>query len=76
MRNGGVVEIAHLLGRTAFEADGATVGKARGFAVDWLGHAKGAAVVPVEEPRVAAARLVAQRLTCAERAEHRVVETF
>ena len=76
MGHSGVVEDLDLFGRVALEADGAAIGTGRGFAIDGFADAEGAAIVTVEEPRVACARLVAVRLARPERAQHRVVKAL
>ena len=69
-----VVKRLDLLGRVALEANRAAIGDRRRFAVDGLGDAEEAAVVPVEEAGVPGGARVADRLACAEQAEHGVVE--
>src|SRR5450830_296299 len=59
--DGDLMELFDLFGRAALEADGAAVGAAGSFAVDGLAHAKGAAVVAVEQALVAAGRRVLER---------------
>lgn len=76
MCNGGIVKLANLLRRFALESDGAAIGGAGLLSVDWLGDAKGASFVPVEEPRVARTRLVSQRLASAKYAEYGVIKLF
>jgi hypothetical protein len=63
-----------LFGRLALEGNGASICDAGLLTVYRLGNAKSAAVLPVEEPGVARARLIAQWFARSERAEHSVVE--
>jgi hypothetical protein len=70
------VERANLLGRVAFESNGATVRACRNFVVDRLSHAKGASVVPIEETRMSRLGFVSQRLSRAKRAEYSVIEAL
>jgi len=46
------VELLHLFGRAALEAEGGAVGDGGGFAVDRLGDAEGAALVAVKQALV------------------------
>ena len=70
----GNMELLHLFRRVALECNRAAIGEGCLFAVDRLGEAERAAVVPVEQPHVARGRLVAHRFANTDRPEHCIVE--
>ncbi len=57
MCNGSVVKFTNLLGRVAFEGDGATVGESRWLVVYRFADAECAAVVTVKQPGVPGIRI-------------------
>ena len=72
-----IMESLHLLGGVALESDGAAVGHAGGLAVDRFGNAKRAAVVAIEQARVAGrGDAVIGLVFESERAKHRIVKGF
>ena len=71
-----VVEGLQLLRRAALERDRAAVGRGGWLAVDGLGDAEAAAVVPVEQAGLPGGVHVAHGLAGTEHAEHGVVEAL
>lgn len=69
-----IVKRLDLLGGVALETNRATVADGRFLTVDGLGDTEQAAIVAVEPTGVPGRRHVAQRLACAEYAEHGIVE--
>jgi len=71
-----IVKRLDLLGGVALETNRAAVADGRFLTVDRLGYTEQAAVVAVEQTRVPGRRHIAQRLACAEYAEHGIVEAL
>src|SRR3546814_464978 len=69
-----IVKRLDLLGRVALETNRAAIADGSFLAVDGLGDTEQAAVMAVEQTRVPGWRHIAQRLACAEYAEHGIVK--
>ena len=76
MRDGRVVEGLQLLSGLTLEADRAAVGVSGRLAVDRLADSEGAAVVAVEQARLAGPVHVAHSLSRAQHAEHGVIKAL
>ena len=76
MRNGGVMELLHLSWRTAFEPDSSSVGEGCRFAVDWLAHAEGTAIMSIEQANLPGDVLIPNWLTCSKNGQHGVIEVL
>jgi hypothetical protein len=74
VRNRRIVELVHLLGRTALETYRGTVGGRCCLAIDWFADAESSALASVEKPSVPSARHVAERLSDSKYTEHGVIE--
>jgi hypothetical protein len=76
MSNGCVMELLHLLWRSALESDRASIGEGCGLTVDWFADAKRPAIVPIEQARLPRVVLISQRFSCPEYAEQGVIEAL
>src|SRR3954467_6438821 len=76
MRYCSVMELLHLRWRAALESDSASVGEARRFAADWLAHAKGTPLVPVEQAGLTGGVLIPKWLARSQNGQHRVIEAL
>ncbi len=75
VRNGNIMELPHLLGRTALEPNGATVGEGSDLTVYGLADAERSTIVPIEKPGLTCARRVLHHLTCPKHAKDSVIKT-
>jgi len=76
VRNGNIMELPHLLWRTALEPNGPTVGEGCRFTVYGFTDAERSTIVPIEEPSVTGACHILHRLTCPKYAKHSVIEVL
>ena len=74
MRHSGVMELLHLLGRFAREADRAAVGEGCWLTVDRFTDTEGVAVMPVKESALPRTCVVAKRCPGAEHAQHGIIK--
>ncbi len=70
------MEVLHLRWRAALEPDSASVGEGCVLAVDWLAHAKRAAIVPIEQAVLAGRVLIWKRLADSENRQDGVIEAL